>query len=323
MVTCCQQMTMASIVIHLVAMLLSLDTWWEQFSGRWGGCLLTWAGRKQPDSDNIVSRHHQTSARCVASTLPLLVWLVMWCCIILVVLVWAGVVVHGWRGLLVGQVLWTGFVDGVVEELGGSGQTLMVGVELFVVVEVVCWCENLFWECKHNLLSYTGKRLVATQFRLVFPCFDKPCNWQLKIFWISATATSGPVFCSWVQLGFGHIFSPVNWTCKHYPQLPYSHHCHYTSAVCKLLHMDSCGPFPVLTPHKKSSFWAILNDKSNYGHVKLLAAKSDVFNAYQKVSSLWEAKSGSHWEDCYTQEQGNMQHTNWTWTIPKQHTHTL
>jgi len=38
----------------------------------------------------------------------------------------------------VGQVLWTGFVDGVVEELGGSGQTLMVGVELFVVVEVVC-----------------------------------------------------------------------------------------------------------------------------------------------------------------------------------------
>jgi len=31
-----------------------------------------------------------------------------------------------------------GIVDGVVEELGGSGQTLMVGVELFVVVEVVC-----------------------------------------------------------------------------------------------------------------------------------------------------------------------------------------
>jgi len=38
----------------------------------------------------------------------------------------------------VGQVLWTGIVDGVVEELGGSGQTLMVGVELFVIVAVVC-----------------------------------------------------------------------------------------------------------------------------------------------------------------------------------------
>ena len=57
--------------------------------------------------------------------------------------------------------------------------------------------------------------------------------------------------------------------------------------------MDTCGPFPVLTPHKKSFFWAILDDKSNYGHVELLAAKSDVFPAYQKVESLWEAKSGN------------------------------
>ena len=80
---------------------------------------------------------------------------------------------------------------------------------------------------------------------------------------------------------------------KH-PQLPYSHHHHRASAVCELLHMDSCGPFPVLTPHKKLSFWAILDDKSNYRHVELLAAKSDVFNAYQKVESLWEAKSGNH-----------------------------
>ena len=79
---------------------------------------------------------------------------------------------------------------------------------------------------------------------------------------------------------------------KH-PQLPYSHHRHRASAVCELLHMDSCGPFPVQTPHKKSSFWAILDDKSNYGHVELLAAKSDVFQAYRKVESLWEAKSGN------------------------------
>ena len=57
--------------------------------------------------------------------------------------------------------------------------------------------------------------------------------------------------------------------------------------------MDTCGPFPVLTPHKKSFFWAILDDKSNYGHVELLAAKSDVFPAYRKVESLWEAKSGN------------------------------
>lgn len=79
---------------------------------------------------------------------------------------------------------------------------------------------------------------------------------------------------------------------KH-PQLPYSNHHHRASAVCKLLHMDSCGPFPVLTPHKKSSFWAILDDKSNYGHVELLSARSDVFEAYWKVESLWKAKSGN------------------------------
>lgn len=72
---------------------------------------------------------------------------------------------------------------------------------------------------------------------------------------------------------------------KH-PQQPYSHLCHRASAVCELLHMDTCGPFPVLTPHKKSFFWAMLDDKSNYGHVALLAAKNDVFDTYWKVEAL-------------------------------------
>ena len=80
---------------------------------------------------------------------------------------------------------------------------------------------------------------------------------------------------------------------KH-PQIPYSNNRHRASEVCELLHMDSCGPFPVLTPHKKSSFWALLDDKSNYVHVELLVAKSDVFSAYCKVEASWEAKSGNH-----------------------------
>jgi len=58
--------------------------------------------------------------------------------------------------------------------------------------------------------------------------------------------------------------------------------------------MDSCGPFPILTPHKKSSFWAILDDKFNYTHVEFLVPKSDVFSTYHKVESLWEAKSSNH-----------------------------
>ena len=51
---------------------------------------------------------------------------------------------------------------------------------------------------------------------LVFQFFNKPCNWQPKIFRICATATGGPVFCSWVQFDFGLFSSPVNWTCEHY-----------------------------------------------------------------------------------------------------------
>ena len=58
--------------------------------------------------------------------------------------------------------------------------------------------------------------------------------------------------------------------------------------------MDTCGSFLVLTPHKKSSFWAILNDKSNYGHIMLLTARNDVYDAYWKVEALWEAKLGNH-----------------------------
>jgi len=80
---------------------------------------------------------------------------------------------------------------------------------------------------------------------------------------------------------------------RKHPQIPYPNHSHHASAVCELLHMDTCGPFPVLTPHKKSSFWEILNDKSNYGHVELLSAKSDVYSAYTKVGALWETKSGN------------------------------
>ena len=59
---------------------------------------------------------------------------------------------------------------------------------------------------------------------------------------------------------------------KH-PQIPYTNYGNRASQICELLHMDMCGPFPVKTPHKKSFFWGLLDDKSNFGHVGLLAAK--------------------------------------------------
>ena len=57
--------------------------------------------------------------------------------------------------------------------------------------------------------------------------------------------------------------------------------------------MDTCGPFPVKTPHKKSFFWGLLDNKSNFGHVGLLAAKNEVFPDYEKVEALWETKSSN------------------------------
>jgi hypothetical protein len=56
--------------------------------------------------------------------------------------------------------------------------------------------------------------------------------------------------------------------------------------------MDTCGPFPVLTPQRTSLFWTILDDASNYGHTALLAHKSDAFSAYLPVEASWELKSG-------------------------------
>jgi hypothetical protein len=135
---------------------------------------------------------------------------------------------------------------------------------------------------------------------VVFPTFklpeQTPALWQQRLGHLGIDATRAVLTKDYA--------TGVDWTgnitasdrcvsClvgKH-PQLPYSNHRHRATAICGLLHMDSCGPFPVLTPHKKSSFWAILDDKSNYCHVKLLAAKNDVYSAYQKVESLWEAKS--------------------------------
>ena len=67
--------------------------------------------------------------------------------------------------------------------------------------------------------TWRDKRPVAAgldRFFSVFRFFDKCHNWQPKKFRICATATGGPVFCSWVQFDFGLFSSPANWTCEHY-----------------------------------------------------------------------------------------------------------
>jgi len=137
---------------------------------------------------------------------------------------------------------------------------------------------------------------------VAFPTFQvpdqTPALWHRRLCHLGLDATKAILMKEYAtgiewSGSFDHSDHCISCLIGKHPQIPYSNNHRWASALCELLHMDSCGPFPVLTPHKKSSFWAILDDKSNYGHVKLLSAKSDVFTAYQKVEALWEAKSGN------------------------------
>ena len=64
------------------------------------------------------------------------------------------------------------------------------------------------------------------------------------------------------------------------PQQPYSHHGHRASRVGELLHMDTCGPFPVATPSGKKYFNTVLDDCSNFGFTTLVAHKSEAVDFY-------------------------------------------
>ena len=77
------------------------------------------------------------------------------------------------------------------------------------------------------------------------------------------------------------------------PQQSFSHLRHHASKVCKLLHMDTCGPFPVTMPFGTSMFLVILDDFLNLGHTDLMVKKSDAFQCYLAVEARWEQKSGN------------------------------
>lgn len=78
------------------------------------------------------------------------------------------------------------------------------------------------------------------------------------------------------------------------PQAPYSHNAKRASSVGDLIHIDTCGPFPTLTPRKQAYFSIFLDDASNYGVTTLLSNKTDVFPAWKKVEASWELLSGNH-----------------------------
>ena len=77
------------------------------------------------------------------------------------------------------------------------------------------------------------------------------------------------------------------------PQAPYPNNAKRAAAVGDLIHIDTCGPFPTLTPKKEAYFTIFLDDASNYGVTTLLTNKSDVFPAWKKVEASWELTSGN------------------------------
>lgn len=77
------------------------------------------------------------------------------------------------------------------------------------------------------------------------------------------------------------------------PQASYSSNKHQAGEICKLIHVDTCGPYPVLTRKKEKYFLAILNDHSNYGTCPLLVLKSGACMAWRKTKALWENLLGN------------------------------
>jgi hypothetical protein len=76
------------------------------------------------------------------------------------------------------------------------------------------------------------------------------------------------------------------------PQAPYAHNAKRASSVGDLIHIDTCGPFPTLTPKKQVYFSIFLDDASNFGATTLLVNKNNVFPAWKKVEASRELISG-------------------------------
>jgi hypothetical protein len=64
------------------------------------------------------------------------------------------------------------------------------------------------------------------------------------------------------------------------PAHPFFNQGHRASMPGALLHIDTCGPFPVLSPQKDAYFLSILDNCSNFGFVGSLQQKSDALDFY-------------------------------------------
>ena len=76
------------------------------------------------------------------------------------------------------------------------------------------------------------------------------------------------------------------------PSRPFLNQGHHATVPGALLHIDTCGPFPVLSPQKDAYFLSILDDYSNFGFIGLLL-KSDTFDFYHHTEASLERATKS------------------------------
>jgi len=101
---------------------------------------------------------------------------------------------------------------------------------------------------------------------LAFPTFTKvkltPALWHRRLGHIRIDATRAVFMKNYAKgvVWTGSFMKEFCVPCligKH-PQQPYTNYGNRVTQICELLHMDTCGPFPVQMPHKKSLFWGFL-----------------------------------------------------------------
>jgi hypothetical protein len=73
-------------------------------------------------------------------------------------------------------------------------------------------------------------------------------------------------------------------------QAAFSHHARRASKVCDLIHINTCGPFPTITPRKEAYFTAFLDDASNFSSI---VTKDEAYQAWRKTEASWTLKSGN------------------------------
>ncbi|KNZ77309.1 Copia protein [Termitomyces sp. J132] len=135
-----------------------------------------------------------------------------------------------------------------------------------------------------DILAFSSPAIASS----LFPCLEvTPALWHLHLGHPGQDTTKAVLIKNYVN-GVAYNGSLTNNHCipcilGKRPACPFDHFQHRASAVCYLLHMDSCGPFPILFTNGCSNhFHSILNDYSNF------------------VKANWELKLGNRVKAVYS-----------------------